>query len=49
MTENSQKNLKYLENENSMQGEIKSIFHNFWSAIIEANNKNFFWKVRVRF
>ena len=29
MTKKSRQNLKYLENEISFQGEIKSIFHHF--------------------
>ena len=28
--------------------ETKSIFHHFRGAITEANNKHFFWKLRVR-
>ena len=33
---------KYLESEKSFEDEIKSTFHNFESAFIEANKKKFF-------
>ena len=36
----ARRKFKYLENEKSFQDEIKSIFHHFWRAIIEANKKN---------
>ena len=42
MTRKSKQKLKYLENEKSFQDEIKSIFHNFLRAFIEANEANFF-------
>ena len=32
---------KYLENEKSLQDEMKSIFHHFWRAITEAKK---FWE-----
>ena len=37
----SRQKFKYLENEKSFEDEIKSIFHLFWKAISEANNKVF--------
>ena len=46
MTKTWQK-FKYLENEKSFEDEIKSIFHHFWRAFNQANNK-LFWNVRVR-
>ena len=46
MPKKSRQKFKYLENEKSFYDEIKSIFHNFWRAIIEANNKKFYWKVK---
>ena len=39
--------IKYLENEKSFSDEIKSIFHHFWRAIIEANKKNYFEDVSL--
>ena len=42
MTEKLRQKFTYLENEKSFYDEIKSIFHNFWGTIIEANNKIFF-------
>ena len=47
MLKKSRQKLKYLKNEKSFKDEMKSIFHYFVRAIIEANKK-FFWKVRVR-
>ena len=41
MIKKSRQKFKYLENEKSFQDEIKSIFHHFGRAIIEANQKNF--------
>ena len=38
----SREKCKNLENEKSFRDEIKSIFHHFWRAIIEAIKKNFF-------
>ena len=40
MPKKSREKFKYLLNEKSFQDEIKSIFHHFWMAIIEAK-KNF--------
>ena len=48
MPKKSRKKLKYLENEKSFQDVIKSTFHHFSRAIIEANNNKKFWRVRVR-
>ena len=42
MPKNSRQKFKYIENEKSFWDEIKSIFHQFWRAVIEANNKIFF-------
>ena len=42
MPKKSRQKFKYLENEKRFYDEIKSIFHHFWRAIIEANKKNFF-------
>ena len=42
MPKKSRQKLKYLENEKSFYDEIKSVFHHFCRAIIEANKKNFF-------
>ena len=39
MPKKSRQKLKYLENEKSFEDQIKNIFHHFWRAIIEANNK----------
>ena len=44
----SRQKLKYLENENSSQDEIKSIFCNFQKAFNKVYNTKLFWKVRVR-
>ena len=41
MSKNSRQKFKYLQNEKSFYDEIKTIFHHFWRAIIEAN-KTFF-------
>ena len=41
MPKTSRQKFKCLEKEKSIWDEIKSIFHNFWTAIIEANNKKF--------
>ena len=38
----SRQKFKYLENEKSFYNEIKSIFHQFWRAVIETNKKFFF-------
>ena len=38
----SRQKYKYLENEKNFENEIKSIFHQFYKAFIEANKKNFF-------
>ena len=48
MTKKSRQKFKYLENKKSFSDEIKSNFHNFQGAFIEAN-KTIFWKVRGRF
>ena len=37
MPKKSIQKFKYLENEKSFEDNIKSIFYNFWRAIIEAN------------
>ena len=42
MSKKSRQKFKYLGNENIYYGEIKSNFHHFEKAFIEANN--FFWK-----
>ena len=42
MPKKSRQKFKYLENEKSFYDEIKSIFHQFWRAIIEANKQFFF-------
>ena len=42
MPRKSRQTFKYLENEKSFQNEIKSNFHQFSMAIIEANKINFF-------
>ena len=42
MTKKSKQKIKYVENEKSFQDEIKSIFHLFLRAFIEANKANFF-------
>ena len=41
MSKNSRQKFKYLENEKSFEDKIKSIFHHFGRAIIEANKKFF--------
>ena len=41
MPKMSRQKFKCLENEKSSYDEIKSIFHNFWRASIEANKKIF--------
>ena len=48
MTKMSREKFKYLQKEKSFYDEIKSIFHHFYGAFIEANKKKCFWKVRVR-
>ena len=40
--------IKYLKNEKSFEDKIKSIFHHFEKAFIEANKSDLFWKVKVR-
>ena len=47
MPKKSRQKLKYLENENNFQHEIKSIFHEFRRAIIEANKAILFRNVRA--
>ena len=42
MTKKLRQKFKYLENEKNFYDEIKSIFHHFYKAFIEANKKNFF-------
>ena len=42
MPKKSRHKFKYLDNEKSFQDEIKSIFHHFERAIIEANKKIYF-------
>ena len=42
MSKKSRQKLKYLENEKSFYDEIKSIFHHFLRAFIEANKANLF-------
>ena len=42
MPKKSRQKFKYLDNEKSFQDEIKSIFHHFERAIIEANKKIYF-------
>ena len=42
MPKKSRQKLKYLENKKRFEDEIKSIFHHFWRAAIEANKK--FWE-----
>ena len=37
MAKKSRQRFEYLENEKSFEDEIKTIFHNFRRAIIEAN------------
>ena len=49
MTKKSRQKFKYLENEKSFYDEIKNIFHHFWRAIIEANNKIFFGRWESNF
>ena len=49
MTKKSRQKLQYLENEKSFKDEIKSIFHLFWRAIIEANNTVFFGRWESNF
>ena len=39
MTKKSRQKFKHLENEKSLEDEIKSIFHHYCRAIIEANKK----------
>ena len=41
MTRKWRQNLKYLENEKSFYGELKSIFHHFLRAFIEAKKRFF--------
>ena len=48
MPKNARQKFKYPENEKSFQDEIKSVFHHFGRAIIEADNKKNFRKVRVQ-
>ena len=38
MAKKSRQRFEYLENEKSFEDEIKTIFHHFRRAIIEANN-----------
>ena len=42
MPKNYRQKFKYYENKKSFSDEIKSNFHHFWRAIIEANKKNVF-------
>ena len=42
MTKNSRQTIKYLKNEISFYGEIKSIFDHFYRAFIEKNKISFF-------
>ena len=42
MAKKSTQKFKYLENKESLQFEIKSIFHHFQMAFIEANKVIFF-------
>ena len=48
MNETARQKFKYIENEKSIQDEIKRICYHFWRAIIEANNEKKIWKVGVR-
>ena len=48
MTKKLRQKFKYLENEKSFKDEIKSVFHDFQRAFIEAKKIYFLWKVRVR-
>ena len=41
MIKKSRQKFKYIENKKSFEDEIKSIFHYFGRAIIEANQKDF--------
>ena len=41
MNKKSRQKVKYLENEKSFKDEIKSIFHHFLKAFIEANKAIF--------
>ena len=41
MPKNSRQKFKYYENKQSFSDEIKSNFHHFWRAIIEANKKKY--------
>ena len=49
MTKRSRRETKHVENEKSFKDKIKSTFHHFQRAFIEANKKNFAWKLRVQF
>ena len=42
MTKNSRQVFKYFGKEESFLDETKSIFHYFWSAVIEENKTKFF-------
>ena len=48
MTKISRQKSKHIETEKSFYDEIKSIFHHFQIAFIEANRKNLLWKVGVQ-
>ena len=49
MPKKSRQKFKYLEYGKSFKDEIKSIFHQFWRAIIEANNEENFGRSESNF